>query len=257
MIKFHNDCMKIKGFLIKLLNGFENLFMTNHSCVCCTREIPDDTKFMICKNCKNLFEKISGNLCIKCGDVVPNENVKVCDYCKEKEYVFDNNFSCFYYNEISASIIKNFKYNSRKYYAKYIAELMIDSGYDFLNFDIITYVPMSSKRRKERGFNQSEELAIEISKVAKVKVVPLLTKIKEGEHQAKLNQSNRMKNLIGSFVVNSEFEKEIKGKRILIIDDVFTTGTTLNECAKAIKKFKPEFVKTFTFAKTKFNSIKF
>lgn len=194
---------------------------------------------------------------MKCGDIVPNENVKVCDHCKEKEYVFDNNFSCFYYSDVSATIIKNFKYNSKKYYAKYIAELMLDSGYNFSNFDIITFVPMSNKRKKERGFNQSEELAKEISKMVKIKVVPLLVKVKEGEHQAKLNQSSRMKNLIDSFSVHPEFAKEVKGKRILVIDDVFTTGTTLNECAKVLNKCKPEQVKTFTFAKTKFNSIKF
>ena len=239
-----------------MLNAFENLFMTNHSWICCTKEIPDETEFMICENCKNSLEKISGNLCGKCGDVVPNESVKVCDYCKEKDYGFDNNFSCFYYTESSAKIIKSFKYNARKYYAKYVAELMLDSGYNFSDFDIITYVPMSLKRRKERGFNQAEEIALEISKVTNVKVLPLLIKIKEGERQAKLNQSNRMKNLIGSFAVSVDFEKEIKGKRILIIDDVFTTGTTLSECSKVIVKHKPEVVKTFTFAKTKFNSPK-
>ena len=80
-----------------------------------------------------------------------------------------------------------------------------------------------------------------------------MKKTRETIHQAGGSQKDRLKNLCGSFEVDEKFAGEIKGKNILIVDDVFTTGSTLNECAKVIKKLKPNKIVTFTFAKTKFN----
>ena len=248
--------MKIKGFLLKVLNAFEDLFMTNHSCVCCGREIPDGTTFMLCEKCKSKMEPISGNICQKCGDVVSAESVKVCDLCKDANYVFENNFSCFYYTDTASKIIKKYKYNSRKYYAKYIAEMMISGGFDFEKVDVITFVPMGKNRKRERGFNQAEEIAKELQKITNKEMLPLLEKVKESPNQAKLSQSERRKNLLDSFDVLKENATKIKNKKIVIIDDVFTTGTTLNECSKVLLKHKPASVRTFTFAKTKFNSPK-
>ena len=125
----------------------------------------------------------------------------------------------------------------------------------FENIDVITFVPMGKKGLRERGFNQAEEIANEISKIMNIPVFGLLRKTREHKHQAGLNQKDRLENLKGTFEIISDYKSKIKGERILIIDDVFTTGATLSECAKTIKEAKPKSVSALTFAKTKLISI--
>ena len=86
-------------------------------------------------------------------------------------------------------------------------------------------------------------------------VFSLLEKVVEHKHQAGLTQKERLENLKDTFSISPENKDKIKGKKILIIDDVFTTGATLSECAKVLKSQKPKSVSSLTFAKTKFNSI--
>lgn len=228
-----------------------------HSCLSCNIEIPDGSKFQLCKDCLDDMDLISGNICKKCGERLSNDNpnVKICDNCKEKEYSFDQNRSFCYYNDTSSAIVKNFKYGGRKYYAKFIANMMKDTVQEFKDVDILTYVPMSRSRKRERGFNQAEEMAKELSKLMSIPVQELLIKSKNSKNQASLNQSERLKNLKGSFALKSD-TKELKNKNILIIDDVFTTGTTLDECSKELKKLRPHKIYTCTFAKTDFYNLK-
>ena len=243
--------MTLKEKFKKFVNWFEDLFMANHSCIVCSREIPDGTKFQICEDCISKIHRISGQLCGKCGDEILEDN-KICDHCKDSSYGFDQNRSYCFYDEESSKIVKGLKYARRKYYAKYVAEMLADIKGYFDDVDMICFVPINKKRRNERGFNQAEEIAIELSKLVGKEVANLLAKDENSKHQAGLSQKERMLNLVGSFsVIDSEKEK-IKGKTLLIIDDVFTTGTTLSECSKALKKLKPKKIKTLTFAKTRF-----
>lgn len=245
--------MSAKEKFVKIFNWFEDLFMTNHSCVGCGREIADGTKFQLCDTCKSNIHKISGNVCKKCGDEVLLDN-NFCDYCKNVEYKFDENRSYCYYDEVSAKIVKRFKYSGRKYYAKHIAEMMVENKDVFENIDVITFVPSNTKTLKERRYNQAEELAKEISKIIGIEVCELLKKSDDRKHQAGLTKSERLENLKGSFSIVIENKDFIKGKNVLIVDDVFTTGSTLNECSKVVLKHKPKKIKTITFAKTKLGS---
>ena len=123
----------------------------------------------------------------------------------------------------------------------------------FKDVDIVTFVPISKSRLKERGFNQAQDLAKHIGKIISKPVVSIFNKIDSGKHQAELAQADRLKNLIGSITL-ADVNENLKGKVVLIVDDVFTTGATLDECSKVLLKLKPKMIKTATFAKTKFNS---
>lgn len=243
--------MTMKEKFARFANWIENLFMTNHACLGCGREIVDGTKFQLCENCVKDIEKLSEPLCEKCGDKVLEGN-KFCDHCKSNDYYFDCNKSICYYTDVSAKIVKGLKYGRRKYYAKHIADIMTSEKDVFEGVDVITYVPVTSKTRRERGFNQAEEIAREISNIVGIEMVCTLSKSDDTKHQAGLSQKERLENLKDSFLLINDAKDKIKGKVVLIVDDVFTTGTTLSECAKALKKAKPAKVKTITFAKTKF-----
>lgn len=247
--------MKIIEKLKKMFVSFEDMISAEHACLSCDKEILDGTKYQLCDKCRNELEKIDGRYCAKCGEIL-SDGKMLCELCKGFEYEFDSNRSMFYYGEVSSKIVKSLKYGGRKYYAKHIAKMMTEDKLVFENVDVITYVPISNKRKRIRGFNQAEEIAKEIALIMNIPVKGLLIKTIDKKHQAGLNQKDRLENLKGTFDLNKDFVDEIKQKNILIVDDVFTTGATLSECSKVIKTAKVKSVKTFTFAKTKLNSIK-
>ena len=248
--------MKFLQFLKTFVNKLEDSVLTNHGCLACRREILDGTKFSMCRNCLENIERITGNLCEKCGDIVNNEN-KFCDRCKNTGFSFSSSRSFAYYTDSSAEIIKRFKYSGKKYYGKYIAEFMFKNKKYFEGVDYLTFVPIGKKRKRERGFNQAEEMANELSKLSGIPVLKTLQKVGSEKHQAGLSQKQRQENLSGSFKLNDDIVDKIKGKVLMIVDDVFTTGATLSECAKVLSKnSKPKKIVCYTFAKTKFDSIK-
>ena len=244
--------MSFKTAITNFWNKIEDLILSNHACLCCRREIPDGTEFSLCEKCMKNLEKIDGNVCKVCGEKILEGN-KLCDRCKLVKFNFSKSRSFAVYGDVSSKIVKRFKYNGKKYYAEYIAKLMSENKDYFEGVDIISYVPIGSKRRKERGFNQAEEIAKVLSVLMNIPCVELLKKVGNERHQAGLSQKDRQKNLAGTIVINEENKNLIKGKTILVIDDVFTTGATLSECAKVLKSDKSNKTKEiccYTFAKT-------
>ena len=133
-----------------------------------------------------------------------------------------------------------FKFKRKKQYAKAFARVMyeqIQKSYPNYVFDYITYVPMHRKDKRSRGFNQSQLLAKELSKLMNIGCFPTLIKIKRTKPQHKLEGHDRLTNLKGAFKIVDK--SLIKGRKILIIDDVVTTGSTLSECSKTLDKGKP------------------
>lgn len=234
--------------------SFEKLLFKNHSCISCGREVLDGTKFSLCENCYGKLDIISGKVCARCGSPVA-ESTNFCGECSRFNYSFDKNISFCFYNEISSSIVKQLKYSSKKYYSKYIAEMLTQDLSKFTDVDYLTFVPVNKSRYKVRGYNQAEEIAKEISKITKIPVISVLDKLDGGKNQAELSMKDRLENLKNSFVLN-ENAKLIKGKSILLLDDVFTTGTTLNRCSVELIKAKPKSLSTMIFAKTKFDYTK-
>lgn len=117
-----------------------------------------------------------------------------------------------------------------------------------LSYDIIIPVPLNKSRKKERGYNQTELIAKEISKnIKNLKYLNILEKTKNAVPQSTLNKAQRLKNLENAYKLKKEIN--IQDQKILIFDDVFTTGTTANECAKIIKTIGSNKISIFTIAK--------
>ncbi len=198
------------------------------------------------------------NRCPGCGEIISHDS-KFCREC-ESELVFskivqhknkNNRFtglvSPFYYRGTAKRMILRYKFKGKKYIYKIMAEYMLrkfEENYSLIDFDYITYIPMSFSEYVERGFNQTNLLAKSLSKKTNIICKKLIKKTRKTKHQMNLNSKDRETNLKNCF----KSAENIKGKTILLVDDIKTTGTTLNECSKVLKKAGAKDIYCITFA---------
>ena len=195
--------------------------------------------------------KNNADLCIKCMSSFPEAERE------SLEWVFP---MYDYRHPPVKKAIGLLKYKGKKGFAKIFAEIMygriIEELSDLMVFNnfqkpILVPIPLSKKRIHERGFNQATLICTELMKLDKNKNFILeknvLIKIKNGEHQARIeNRQKRLKNIIGSFSIKNP--EGIKNRNIILIDDVTTTGATLNEAKKTLRKAGAKKIIAFTVA---------
>ena len=195
------------------------------------------------------FEKVIfalfPNRCPYCKQIIPPYDY-ACDRCKKEIPVLGffrgvkGEFQCsspLMHCGTFRKALLGFKFKNKTQFAPDFAQLIykqIQESYSDYIFDMITYIPMHKKDEQKRGYNQSQLLANELSKLMKIPCVNTLRKVKRTRPQHNLPAVQRRNNLNGAFRI---IDKNIvKGKTILIIDDVITTGSTLFECSKTLKK---------------------
>lgn len=238
----------MKDFWKRVLSmANQTMFPEGIKCIFCGKDINHFDEKPFCNECQNELLFNDGKRCKVC-DMPINGESEVCDFCKTNHKHFYKARAMFEYDGKVRSCLLNFKSNNQKYLAKPIAFLMYNSlPDDMKNFDIILPVPLSNKSLKQRGFNQSGLLANEIAKISgKPTYENVLLKTKETEHQKELTFKDRQQNLSGAFKI--ENRKLIKGKNVLLVDDVMTTGATANACSEILKKFSNK-VYVLTFAR--------
>ena len=238
---------KVKEQFNKLKTTIFETFYPGFSCDGCGIELKDNS-LRLCNDCLSKLVFHNGKTCKFCGTNIKEEEL-VCERCKTTHYNFDTAISVCDYNELGAYLIKSFKFDGNYYVGETIANLMVKYFKERkIKADYITFVPLGEERFKDRGFNQSQVLAELISKGLNIPCVDLLVKVKETPKQSLLSMKERFENLKDAFKIKEKIN--LKGKTIILIDDVFTTGTTLNECSLVVKKLRPEKIIAFTFAKT-------
>jgi ComF family protein len=196
---------------------------------------------------------IEAPFCKTCGIPFAFEiaNDAMCAACMDREPVFDASRSAVIYNDVSRKMILAFKYGDRLHAVKTFVPWMMRAGQALIDqTDFIIPVPLHNRRLRERRFNQSALLAQEIArKSGKAYIPDLLQRTRHTIPQQGLNYKERGKNVHGAFGVNEDHLPAIKGKTILLIDDVYTSGATLNECARVMKKAKAAAVNVLTVAR--------
>lgn len=233
----------MKTALKEIVGSFKNLlFPQNITCSVCKQEVADDKA--VCEACLKKLPIIK-NACQKCGCTVQSGNY--CIRCKNTGFDFLQCLSVCDYDDFVKNIIFRFK-NGDRYLSEIISPLMAKKLKDSnLNFDLITCVPVTKRVLKQRGYNQSKILMEEIAKILNIETDNgNLIKVKETEFQKNLSAKLRQKNMENAF---SLVDKSlVNNKTILVIDDVITTGSTLNSCANALYKGKAKAVYCCTFS---------
>lgn len=223
-----------------------------YRCPSC-RSIVDNDSF--CSSCWKKLFFIEKPYCVICGEQlnVKTDSDLICGKCIKSKYSFDRNFSVFIYNRTIAKAIYKFKFGKKTFLAEFFAKFLAKKMNN-VKIDYLIAVPIHKKRLKIRGYNQSLLLVKEVSKITNIPYISdLLSKDKNTIPQSKLKSSKRKTNLKSVFSLNEKYIENIKGKNIGIIDDVFTTGSTINECAKILKKSGVNKVFGFTIVKSTLN----
>ena len=188
----------------------------------------------ICSICGKLSPE---SICNKCKAKLENEfEFKTDNYSLEESKKFIEHHYFFKYENIIRNQILSLKFQQKPYNYKTIACFLEKKQKSFeklKKYDIIIVVPISKQRKKERGYNQSELIAKEISKIIQIKILKnKIVKIKNTEPQSTLNTKQREESVKSAYMAKNV--EKIKNKKILIFDDIYTTGNTVNECAKML-----------------------
>lgn len=232
------------GFFEKLATKIDELLCPKHlTCNLCGAEIFDDGDF--CEDCLKKIKLNDGVICVNCGRVT-NIPVKRCYSCSG-EWAIDKARSAFLYEDGAETLIKALKYGGKKYLAEILAPYLKNVYIkNFFAPDIITFVPMTENKVKARGFNQAEVIASALCKIIDNRPIALLLKIKDTPEQKSLDLNERKENLSKCFKVVDK--NLVKDKKILLIDDVLTTGATAHAIAKTLKKAGAKTVYLLTVA---------
>jgi competence protein ComFC len=207
-------------------------------CILCENIILLTKERWMCNNCQNSLDYVKNITCIKCGIPYDTEN-KICLDCKKREFSYTKNHAILKYDEVSKHLIFKFKYSNHAEVGKALISIIINNiDVDiFKGVDFLTPVPVHKKRLKTRGFNQAEILSRELSKHVGIPTInKLIIRVKNTTPQSKLTPTQRDENLKDAFMFNDKYN--IEGKVIMVVDDIYTTGRTLDECSKILLKNK-------------------
>lgn len=247
---------KITTLFLRIKQNIHRVFNLIYPrfCVVCKSKLNPNNEYNICLVCAASINLIKPPFCLKCGiglEQLSRLRSNGCIECANKKYYFEQALSACKYTGIIKHCIHLFKYKHKRITGNILGDIVIKfmkDNFSVKNIDIITAVPLHKHRLRERGFNQSEIVANKLSEYFKIQnSFNNLCRIKKTISQVTLSAQQRKTNITGAFIC--KYPEKFKNKRILLIDDIFTTGATLNECARMLKKSGAKNVTCLTIAR--------
>jgi competence protein ComFC len=229
-------------------NYLNNILFPN-LCTACKRDISTDNRLKICGECYSTIKLLKENTCRKCSRPLDYGGA-YCYECRRDGHYFTSLISAAAYTGTVKDLVHKFKYFRQDYLKSFMARLMCDileSKKPREHIDFLAPVPIHWFKELTRGYNQSELLAREISKTLSIPFQDALLKKRFTFSQTKLSKNRRSLNVSGSFTVKEG--ASVKNKNILLIDDVATTASTLDECSRVLHDAGAKKVFCLTFAR--------
>ena len=189
----------------------------------------------ICAECRIGISIIVPPYCMKCSKPLEDDIRELCRDCERKEHIFTRGVAAFSYSKSMKKSMYAFKYNNRREYGKYYGEVIWEKfGSTILswNADVLIPVPLHSARLRKRGYNQAQVLAKELERLSGISVDDKsLIRVKNTKPQKELSDKERNCNIESAFQIRLN---DLKYKKVILVDDIYTTGATINECAKVL-----------------------
>lgn len=205
----------------------------------------------ICPSCWKKAKKLLPPLCSKCSKPIDYvSSINLCPECNTHKRYFELSKSPFLYEgEIKKAIYK-YKYYNKHYYYKFFGNILINfmKENNYLNFDYIVSVPLHSSKMRIRGYNQSELIAKYLSKELNIPYFDALKRTRKTIKQSTQSKEERRKNLENAFSIKNS-PIELIHKTVLLVDDIYTTGSTVNECSKVLINYGIKKVYVITIAR--------
>lgn len=229
-------------------------FIYPRICLSCKNKLAaSSVDNIICWNCWQKIEKNKPPFCHSCGRQLKKADLTkgICPECANQRFYFDRAFSPCIYTGVIKELIREFKYKNKDRLGKILSRLMIEFIKEYnlpmQEIDFIIPVPLHKIRLREREFNQAEILGKFIAqKFNKNLLTDILIRTRATKSQTELQPVKRLENIKGSFSIRNDLR--LKGKNILLIDDVLTTGSTSSEAALTLKNAGAKIVFALSLA---------
>ena len=228
-----------KGFLKRALAKGASLLYPSR-CPICDRPVWPSYE-RICLSCLKTLKPIGASFCEKCGKKV-SAGMRICADCGRTRHAFSRSRGAFEYGPLSKAMYR-YKYLGRREYSDIFSKLTYSQLADYIHGvqpDIIAAVPVSKIKLLKRGYNQAAELAKGLSELSGIPFEEgALMRVRDTSPMKLLSPSERQKNLKNAFTGG---QNVVKFKRVLLVDDIYTTGSTMDECSRALLKAGAESV---------------
>jgi len=220
---------------MRALNLISDLIFPRRCPVCDGVLSERDRKDLVCLECLPKIKYIKSPKCYKCGKQLGDDEAEYCADCRKKEHLFERGFALYDYPSVRHSMYR-FKYSGRTEYAGFFGRDMAEHfGAEFkkIGIEAVIPVPMYAAKKRMRGYNQAEELAKVLGRELGIPVIKdLVKRTKKTLPMKMLSPSERAANLKNAFIIG---QFELKLRRILVVDDIYTTGCTSDAVAKVLK----------------------
>lgn len=242
--------MKIVRALQQIGEGFLSLLYPPHCAACHADTAPG---VHLCADCEQQAERIERPFCRQCSQPFDGaiEGAFVCSQCRDARFHFDCAVTRYRSRGVVREFIHRFKYD-REFYlrhplAGWMAEALEDERIRNEPFDALVPVPLHHARYRERDFNQAEVLASLMAKRSGKPLLHALKRVRYTTTQTKLDREERMENLRNAFRVRHA--ASVQSRHLILVDDVFTTGSTVEECARVLRQAGAASVRVITVAR--------
>jgi ComF family protein len=222
-------------------------------CVHCGRLLNYRNREYLCPACRKLITPLCHPLCDQCGRPFPGEieHSIICSSCREDPPDFRRARSAFLLTGAGKSLVLKYKYSSNPYLSSPAIDRILKTGeeeYCWSDYDLIVPVPLHPRKSRERGFNQSGVLSAGLNRRTGIKLLRKgLVRTRYTKTQTRLSRKERRKNVKGVFRVSAA--ADLNEKFVLLVDDVYTTGATVNECAGVLIQAGAAAVDVLTLAR--------
>jgi competence protein ComFC len=239
-------------------NIFESLLrmVFPHVCEICGERQAGPAQSFICEHCRNhprAIKRVHPPICKICGLWYEGEitNEFECRNCFELNLEFTSARAGVQYAGLVKEVIHRFKYGRNEWFEPFLAELLIEAAVPELRFesvDLIVPIPLHPRKRRGRGFNQAERIGARLAQASGVAFdVKMMERVRDTNSQAGLDRDDRIENVKNAFkYIGAE---RLKGQRVLLVDDVLTTGLTASSCAKELLRNGAREVRVWTVAR--------
>lgn len=189
---------------------------------------------LICSECRTGFEFVKPPRCLQCGKHLERMEAEYCTDCRSKKHLYTQGRALYDYRSVATSLYR-FKYAGRQEYGIYYAREMADYLREAIkrwDAEVLVPVPIHYMRKHNRGYNQAEVLAKELGKLLEMPVdARLIKRVKKTVPQKLLDDKERQNNLKKAFKIG---RNDVKWKSVIIVDDIYTTGSTIDACASVL-----------------------